>query len=242
MMAIRIAATVLIAACAAACSSANQRVAHARVGTTEALVTTGNLRLVTERGRAGFPRVLCTEPSPDYAIAFGSTTRAAAALNGGAPPAEVTAAAATGAAAAAPPGSAAGGFERVTTEDVEEGAGRAAAVLALRDGLYAACQSYANGVLGYDAYAMILSQYGHLLVALVGGGRTEADEGKSVSFTAAAIDGRRATLSTLLVACVSGNDETRQVPYPTRKNPLLTPEFCRKVMSGALAQATGASR
>ena len=39
--------------------------------------------------------------------------------------------------------------------------------MALRDGLYAACQAYANGVLGQDAYSLILSQYGNLLVRLV---------------------------------------------------------------------------
>jgi hypothetical protein len=36
----------------------------------------------------------------------------------------------------------------------------------LRDGLYATCQAYANGALGQSAYALGLSQYGNLLVAL----------------------------------------------------------------------------
>jgi hypothetical protein len=39
-------------------------------------------------------------------------------------------------------------------------------VLALRDGLYATCQAYTNGALGQSAYALGLSQYGNLLVAL----------------------------------------------------------------------------
>jgi len=50
--------------------------------------------------------------------------------------------------------------------------GRTAGVVALRDGLYAACQAYANGVIGKDAYALIISQYGNLLVALASGGVT----------------------------------------------------------------------
>jgi hypothetical protein len=46
--------------------------------------------------------------------------------------------------------------------------GRTAGVLALRDGLYYACQAYANGMIGKAAYALILSQYGKLLTNLVG--------------------------------------------------------------------------
>jgi len=227
-----------VALALAACSSANQRVAHADFGTTQALATTGSLRLVTERTRPGYQPVVCSEPSPDYAVAFGSTTKAALAVNGAAPPAEVTAEAAKAAATAAPAGSAAGGFDRVTTEQVSEGGGRAAAVLALRDGLYAACQSYANGVIGHDAYAVILSQYGHLLVALVGGGRAELGaDGKPAAVAAATIDARKSTLSTLLVACVSGHDRTRIGSLGP--NPILTETFCRNVMAAALRQATG---
>jgi hypothetical protein len=48
--------------------------------------------------------------------------------------------------------------------------GRTAGVVALRDGLYYACQAYANQLIGKDAYALILSQYGNLLVALAAGG------------------------------------------------------------------------
>ena len=43
-------------------------------------------------------------------------------------------------------------------------------MVALRDGLYSACQAYANQLIGKDAYSLILSQYGNLLVALASGG------------------------------------------------------------------------
>ncbi|MFL1876026.1 hypothetical protein ACIKT0_12700, partial [Hansschlegelia beijingensis] len=143
--------------------------------------------------------------------------------------------AATAAAAGAPVGSGAAGFDGSTTEEVSKGDGRAAAVLALRDGLYAACQSYANGIIGHDAYAVILSQYGHLRVALVGGGR--ADPAKAGAVTVATVDARKSTLSTLLVACVSGHDRTRIGSWGP--NPILTTTFCRNVMAAALGQATG---
>jgi hypothetical protein len=57
-----------------------------------------------------------------------------------------------------------------TTEAVTAQLGRTAGVVALRDGLYSACQAYANRIIGKDAYALILSQYGNLLVALAGSG------------------------------------------------------------------------
>lgn len=219
----------LVAASVGACSSVNQRVSHTTLGETKALVTTGNLRLVTERRRDGFPPVACTEPSPDYAIAFSHNTTAKAAVKSSLP------------AGASGEDSVAVEAGRDYDEAVTQGNGRAAAVLALRDGLYAACQSYANGVIGHDAYAMILSQYGHLLVALVGGGKADLVDaaGKPIPGSAAAIDARKTTLSTLIVACVSGNDLTRQVPRDVPTNRLLTPEYCRRVMNGALAQATG---
>jgi hypothetical protein len=68
-------------------------------------------------------------------------------------------------------------------------AGRTAGVLALRDGLYATCQAYANGALGQSAYALGLSQYGNLLVALTAhdpgasGGTTVSALGPSISIT-----------------------------------------------------------
>jgi hypothetical protein len=73
--------------------------------------------------------------------------------------------------------------------------GRTAGVVALRDGLYSACQAYANHVIGKDAYSLILSQYGNLLVALTSG--SAASEGaKSPSPASAASAGGAASAST----------------------------------------------
>ncbi len=83
-----------------------------------------------------------------------------------------------------------GTFER--SEQITALEGRNAGVLALRDGLYTACQAYVNGVIGHDAYALILSQYGNLLVALAGAqpvatGQCPADSTGKGAPTAAAI-------------------------------------------------------
>lgn len=207
----RVLVAAAVASLVAACSSPNERVTQFQFASSRTLATTGNLRLVTERDRPGFLPVVCTEPSPDYAVAFGSN----GSLN-----AKVT----------VPQGASGegqGSFAR--TEQVTQLAGREAAVLALRDGLYAACQSYANGTIGHDAYAMILSQYGALLVALVGNeGTGTAGHGGNPT--------RQATLSALVVACISGHDNTRQAPLGP-PNALLNARFCRTVLDGALRRS-----
>jgi hypothetical protein len=205
----------LIGGLTIACDSPSLRVTQFQFASSDTLATTGNLRLVTERlrpmpdGHPALPTV-CTEPSPDYAIAFGQK------LDG---TAKVT----------LPQGSGEGGLKLETTEVATQLAGRTAGVLALRDGLYAACQAYANGTIGHDAYAMILSQYGTLLVALASDKPEIAGIGKGDP-------GRRATLSALLVSCISEFDRTRLTPS---QNPLLSERFCRAVLARGLNYGAG---
>jgi len=121
-------------------------------GESENLAAGPNIRFVNERWREmpGRPplNTMCTEPSPDAAVAFGTTLGAQATINN----------------------QGSGGFNAGTSEAALELAGRTAGVLALRDGLYATCQAYSNGALGQSAYALGLSQYGNLLVALSSNG------------------------------------------------------------------------
>ena len=238
---------ILATACLGACNSPNSRVTELDFATSKVLASTGNLRLVTERPRyqdASYPEgarpplpIVCTEPSPDYAIAFGTNASGNAKVD------------------IAGSGSGEGGATFATSENATAMAGRTAGVLALRDGLYAACQSYVNGVIGHDAYAMILSQYGTLLVALVGGsgasgGNATVTGGagaitvnangtaqpKTSAASETAATGRQAAQAALLVACVSAYDETRN---PRSTNRLLSPVFCRGVLATA---ARGAAR
>ena len=113
------------------------------------LASGANVRYVNDRlrdmpGREAPLATMCTEPAPDVAIAFGTSLGASASISG----------------------QGSGGFGANTQEAALQLAGRTAGVLALRDGLYATCQAYANGALGQSAYALGLSQYGNLLVAL----------------------------------------------------------------------------
>jgi len=64
----------------------------------------------------------------------------------------------------APP--AASGAGGASAEAVLALAGRSTALLGLRDGLYRACEAYANGAIGADAYALVLSRYGQLMTTL----------------------------------------------------------------------------
>ena len=183
------------------------------LGDSETLATGPNIRLVSERERA-MPNApplstMCTEPSPDVAVAFGRSLSAQA---------SITAQGGT---------SGSGQFAAASTEAATELAGRTAGVLALRDGLYAACQAYANGALGQNAYAMVLSQYGNLLVALASPG--------SSGNSAALYTPEQSTMAALLVSCISEYDPTRLGALDARHrlvaNPALPLSFCRRYLA-----------
>jgi hypothetical protein len=115
---------------------------------TEATFTTADIRLITQRARQNSPNpIICTEPSPDVAKALS----AAAAANAQGGNAGTTGSFGAGGASA---------------EAVLALAGRSTALLGLRDGLYRACEAYANGAIGADAYALVLSRYGQLMTTL----------------------------------------------------------------------------
>jgi hypothetical protein len=111
--------------------------------------TTADVRIIYQRQHPLDPsrQVVCTEPSPDVAKAL-STAFSTNAAGGNAT---------TNASLA---------FSGGSAEAVQALAGRSTALLGLRDGLFQACQAYANGAIGDDAYALILSRYGQLMTTL----------------------------------------------------------------------------
>jgi hypothetical protein len=118
--------------------------------TAASVFTTADIRIVTERENpVTHQKVVCTEPSPDVAKAIST----AFALSG------------QGSGGTGQPG-ASGSFSGATAEAVTELAGRSTALLGLRDGLYRACEAYANGAIGSDMYALIISHYGQLMTTL----------------------------------------------------------------------------
>jgi hypothetical protein len=156
-----------------------------------ALVPAGNYSFTTIRTRQQGPNsgILCVAPSPDWATAI--TT--AQSLQG-----SVSTPVGTTVTASA---------SNSLAETITAMVGRTAGVVALRDGLYNACQAYANGVIGKDAYALILSQYGNLLVALAGsGGGATTAAGPSAGISAQQL--QLQMVQAMLVACISNNDRT----------------------------------
>jgi len=120
----------------------------APASTTTTIFTTGDVRMVSQRTHPLLKNpVVCTEPAPDVALAL--STAAAVTAQGG-----------NGAANGSL------GISGSSAEAVAELAGRSTALLGLRDGLYRACEAYANGILGQDAYALIVSRYSQLMTTL----------------------------------------------------------------------------
>src|SRR5262249_55673845 len=129
-------------------SDASQGYAQNGLWTTPAAYTTADVRIITQRTHPvlGTP-VICTEPSPDVAKALSTAIQLQAQGGNG----TVNAGVSGGAASA---------------EAVLELAGRSTALLGLRDGLFQACQAFANGTIGADGYALIMSRYGQLMTTL----------------------------------------------------------------------------
>jgi hypothetical protein len=115
---------------------------------TPATFTTADVRMITQRNRQGSPNpIICTEPSPDVAKALSAATQFTGSGGNGTTTGSLGAGGASAEAALAL-------------------AGRSTALLGLRDGLFRACEAYANGVIGADAYALVLSRYGQLMTTL----------------------------------------------------------------------------
>ena len=197
---------------------------------TAALPTDGQLLLVnpamsmvTERqrpisGAFSSRAILCVQPNPDWASTLSRMVQVSGSGSGG---------------------GASGSLNGTVnnSESASQLAGRTAGVVALRDGLYSACQAYANGVIGQDAYALILSQYGDLLVALAAPSPVAAPApaatpaaGAASKTESAAPSGpagsplttsvaQQEAVKALLVACLSENDPTGL--HATTFNPLL---------------------
>jgi hypothetical protein len=127
----------------------------------QAAFTGGDLRMITLRDHPVLKiPIVCTEPSPDEAKAFSSAVQANASGGNG----TVT-------------GSVGGGAS--SAEAIAELAGRSTALLGLRDGLYKACEAYANGAIGSDSYALVLSRYGQLMTTLFLGQDISASAAKA---------------------------------------------------------------
>lgn len=150
---------------------------------TQVLVATADQRLVSSRpdpqgrpngiatadGKQLVRQIVCTEPSPDVAKALDTALQLSAS-------------------ASAPNGpQGQGSLSYSTAETISMLAGRTASVVAMRDVLFRACEAYANGILGRNGYALIMSQYGEVLKAIMLG-EAAATAGQTAQNSSASTD------------------------------------------------------
>jgi hypothetical protein len=134
----------------AGCSETDTVLRPLQIGSATGVVTTADLRQITERDLPYRPgrKIVCTEPPPDVAKALAAATTAAAQGSG--------------------KGIAAGGtFGTASAESLAELTGRVPGIIAARDILFRACEGYANGSIGDSIYSLAASRYGEILVTLM---------------------------------------------------------------------------
>jgi hypothetical protein len=153
-LAMRYAALLLAVLALAGCNTFEDDAQRTNARTTAfafpAAFTTADARIITERKNPVTGQdVVCTEPSPDVAKAISTAFALSGQGSGGTGSGSGSVATSTG-----------------SSEAVAELAGRSTGLLALRDGLFQACQAYANGAIGADMYALIVSRYSQLMTTL----------------------------------------------------------------------------
>lgn len=108
-------------------------------------------------------RIICAEPSPDVAKAL--QTAFGASLSASAPEA----------------GSGAGALSAATAESVAQLGERLATIQLLRDGLYRACEAYANGAISSVEYTVMLSRFDDTMVTMLLGELAAGAFGRSLA-------------------------------------------------------------
>lgn len=149
-------ATLMLTACT------GPTVSHQNLGSSDTLATTADARLVYARqikiwndGQVNPDHVVCAEPSPDVAKAIATALSAAI---------EAEAKGATGALADPSVGA---GVSHTRSESVAQLGKRLGTIQLLRDGLFSACEAYANGALTRTSYAFLLSRFGDVMVTML---------------------------------------------------------------------------
>jgi hypothetical protein len=188
---LRRAAVGTLALCLAGCGSGTY-LRTTRVGDARAVATTADLRLVlgtpieetttryTYEGTQAVAassvvtrrQVTCAEPSPDIAKAVSDAFSQSGAL----------------AAALKDPrtglegqGEATAAMSRSYTEAVAQMTERLATIQLLRDGLYRACEAFANGAISDTTYAVMLSRYDDTMITMLMGELAAGAFGRSLA-------------------------------------------------------------
>lgn len=151
------------------------------LGKSRTLVTSADVRLVTStpvdydvsRGRIKPKQIICAEPSPDLAKAVQKSFGLGAGLGVDTPGVK---------------GQAAVSIAKARAESAAQLGERLATIQLLRDGLYRACEAYANGALSEVTYAVLLSRYDDTMVSMLMGELAAGAFGRSLATLSGSAD------------------------------------------------------
>ena len=149
-----------------ACSSSTHTSAH-RLGDRHVLLTSADLRATMATDNRAGSSVVCAEPSPDLAKAVQSSFGAGGSVSADIPT-QVS-------------GSAAVSVARARAEAAAQLGERLATIQLLRDGLYRACEAYANGAIDEVFYAVMLGRYDDTMVTLLAGELAAGNFGRQLA-------------------------------------------------------------
>ena len=173
----KLAAAVLSILAISACQDPQPAKEIVVLGGDDTLLTDASLRTVHKikpnsrsiaAGRVIPSHITCVEPSPDVATALtkafsAESTAALSGLTGGVEP-EVAAAVAS-----------------AQVQSIAQLGERLATIQLLRDGLYRACEAYANGAITETTYALMLSRYDDTMISMLLGEFAAGAFGRSLA-------------------------------------------------------------
>jgi hypothetical protein len=145
-------------------------------GDGKAVLTQAEWRAIThqpvgegsQHGRVKPSRVTCAEPSPDVAKAFSSSFNLGTSIVARGLPSGVTPEVALA-------------ISRSQAEALAQLGERLATIQLLRDGLFRACEAYANGAISDTTYAVILSRYDDTMITMLLGEFAAGAFGRTLS-------------------------------------------------------------
>lgn len=159
------------------------------LGNTQALLTTAENRTVIVRpysqtmhkGRKIIPtEIVCAEPSPDVVTIVSKSFNLSTGLEGVLRQPDINADVA---------GKAVAAMSIARAQALAQLTNRLATIQLLRDGLYRACEAYANGALSDVAYAVMLSGYSDVMVTLLTGELVAGNFGQSLAILGTSASG-----------------------------------------------------
>lgn len=153
-----VASSLLVASCSTI-DNWNSKFRTSSIGDGKTIFTDAKQRMITSLpiepasrpGQVQPKRITCAEPSPDVVQAISETLSASLKV------------------AVQNKGEGAVAFSRSAAASVAQLGERLATIQLLRDGMYRACEAYANGAVSSASYAVILSGYDDSMVTLVMG-------------------------------------------------------------------------